>query len=122
MKKKLMVFVLVLVVLVGVSVYYFGGEEENLYNDGVYQSIAQGHTGELEVIIEIKDNSITDVEIEHSDTLGISDIAAENIPLEIIHAEDSIEAARDIEVVSGATNTSKGIIEALHQALDEAQK
>ena len=51
--------------------------------------------------------------LEHSETAGISDPAIEKIPAAIVEAQSA-----DVDIVSGATFTSKGIIEAVKNALN----
>lgn len=50
--------------------------------------------------------------LSHSETLGISDPAIEQIPAAIVAANSA-----DVDIVSGATNTSRGIIAAVKNAM-----
>ena len=57
--------------------------------------------------------AISDVQVlSHSETLGISDPAIEQIPAAIVAANSA-----DVDIVSGATNTSRGIIAAVKNAM-----
>ena len=53
--------------------------------------------------------------VEQNETVGIGDKAIEVIPQKILEAQNT-----DIEMVSGATVTSKAIIEAVKDALAQA--
>lgn len=50
--------------------------------------------------------------LSHSETLGISDPAIKQIPAAIVAANSA-----DVDIVSGATNTSRGIIAAVKNAM-----
>ncbi|MCK8824421.1 FMN-binding protein [Fuchsiella alkaliacetigena] len=53
--------------------------------------------------------------MDHQETAGIADPALEEIPVEIVEAQST-----EVDVVSGATRTSEGIIEAVDETLIEA--
>lgn len=83
------------------------------YEDGTYEGTGRGFGGDIRVEVEVKDTKIVSVEIlEHDETPNISDSALEEIPKAIIEAQDM-----EVETVSGATATSKGIIKAVEDAL-----
>lgn len=87
------------------------------YKDGTYKGTGKGHGGDIEVEVVVKDGVIDQVNIlNHSETDGISDPAIKEIPEMIKKANGS-----DITVVSGATNTSNGIKQAVENALEEAK-
>jgi hypothetical protein len=74
---------------------------------------AAGHNGEIGVEVTLTDGVITDVKVvSHSETAGISDPAIERVPKEIV-AKNSAE----VDAVSGATDTSEGIMAAVKAAL-----
>lgn len=63
-----------------------------------------GNSGEITVQVTLTDEAISDVQVlSHSETLGISDPAIEQIPAAIVAANSA-----DVDIVSGATNTSRG--------------
>lgn len=77
------------------------------------KGVGQGAMGEICVSVVTKDGIIQSVDvIEHSETVGISDSAIENIPLAIVEANSA-----SVDAISGATKTSEGIIEAVENAL-----
>lgn len=84
--------------------------------DGVYSGTGTGHGGNVVVEVEIKEEKITAVTVkEHAETAGISDPALNTLP-EAIVKHQSI----GIDAVSGATETSLAIFEAVENALKEA--
>lgn len=81
--------------------------------DGVYEGVGQGFGGDVAVEVTVEGGAITNVEVvEHGETEGISDPALEQIPEEIVEKNGT-----DVAVVSGASSTSNGIIEAVNNAL-----
>ena len=82
--------------------------------DGVYEGTGAGLNGQIKVSVTVSGGKITEVKVlEHSETAGISDPAIEKIPAAIVEAQSA-----DVDIVSGATFTSKGIIEAVKNALN----
>ena len=82
--------------------------------DGVYEGTGAGLNGAIKVSVTVSGGKITDVTVvEHSETAGISDPAIAQIPAAIVEAQSA-----DVDIVSGATYTSKGIIEAVKNALN----
>ena len=83
-----------------------------------YTGEAYGHDKEnpVKVTLTIKDKTITKVEVDAShETNGIGSKAAETMPGAIVAAN-----SLDVDGVSGATHTSKAIIEAATAALKQA--
>lgn len=89
---------------------------EIFFNDGTYQGSGTGFGGLIMVNVCISDGKITEIEItshENEDkayfdqAVGITD--------KIIKAQST-----DVDTISGATYSSKGIREAVYHALKEA--
>ena len=83
-----------------------------------YTGEAYGHDKEnpVKVTLTIKDKTITKVEVDAShETAGIGSKAADALPEQIVSAN-----SLDVDGVSGATQTSKAIIEAATAALKQA--
>jgi uncharacterized protein with FMN-binding domain len=116
MKKYMIILMSVLVlslVLVGCS---SGTSEETAYVDGTYEGQGEG-MHPLKVSVEVKDGKIASVTVtEQQETEGVSDPALEQIPAAIVENNST-----DVDVVSGATLTSNGIIEAVNNALEQAK-
>jgi NosR/NirI family nitrous oxide reductase transcriptional regulator len=89
--------------------------EQKKYNDGTYTGVGQGKSPDLKVAVTIKDDKITNVEIvSNNETKGKE--ALNTVPKEIIDTQST-----SVDVVSGATMTSKGIMEAVNNALSQAE-
>lgn len=90
--------------------------EATAYKAGSYSATAKGMNGDVEVKVEVDTQKIVSVSVtEHKETAGISDGAIEKIPTAIVDQQSLA-----IDVVSGATFTSKAILEATEKALTEA--
>lgn len=90
---------------------------DTVYKDGVYLGESKGMNDAVKVEVTIKDHVIASVKILSSkETSGISDPAIEKIPNDMVNANSP-----DVDIVSGASNTSKGIIAAVKAALENAK-
>jgi len=84
---------------------------------GTFTGEARGYGGMLRVEIKTADNKITSVRVvEHRDTPGIADPALARIPQAIV-SQQSIA----IDGITGATMTSKAILDAVAQAIGKAR-
>jgi uncharacterized protein with FMN-binding domain len=81
------------------------------YADGSYIGKAEGHGGEMTVTVVVKGKKIVSIDVKANDTAGISDAAIEQIPAAIIKKQST-----DVDVVSGASETSESIKEAVAAA------
>ena len=120
-KKKKIISLVFLISIVALIAFNLVEQDSLKLNDGKYSSTQEAHVDDLKVEVVIEDKVISKVEIEHSDSLAISDLAVENIPLEIIYSTNPNETAQNIDVVAGATNTSEAIIKALEEILEESK-
>lgn len=95
------------------------GKVDTVYTDGTYEGTTEGHNGPLTVEVTVEENEISNVEItEHSETEGLADPALEEVSAAI--AEKN-RADVDYDIISGATVTSEAIMEAVANALEDAQ-
>ncbi|MDR1893449.1 MAG: FAD-binding protein [Spirochaetales bacterium] len=86
-------------------------------NAGEYLGTGEGMGGPLTVKIRLEGSRLVEVEIlSHSETPGISDAAIRNIPQAILQAQSP-----NVEVVTGATLTSRGIMTAVEKAQASAR-
>ena len=94
------------------------GEEkapEGTYTDGVYEGTGTGYGGPLKVEVTIRGGRIAEIRIaSHSENEPFFSRAASLT--ETICAEQST----DVDTISGATFSSRGIINAVKDALDKA--
>jgi len=82
----------------------------------VFEGVGQGNNGPIRVQVTLESGVITQVEVaEHAETPGICDTAIAQIPAGVV-AVNGV----DVDTISGATNTSKGILEAVENALISA--
>jgi uncharacterized protein with FMN-binding domain len=81
--------------------------------EGALTGTAKGFGGDVTVTVTVDGDDILTVEAVGADeTPGIGSNALEQLPSKIVEADST-----DVEVVSGATYTSKAIIEAVNAAL-----
>jgi fumarate reductase flavoprotein subunit len=89
------------------------GPKQPQYKAGSYSVKAEGHNGPITVEVSFSDTAITGVKIvSANDTPGVSDAAIEQLPKRIVSAQSA-----SVDTVSGATDTSKAIIDAVKQAI-----
>lgn len=120
MKKGSRLFVLVAVIalMLMLIVTGCGGSSGSKWQDGSFTGEGQGNNGPVKVTVRIEKGKIADVKVtEHKETPGISDAAIERVPKAIVEKQ-----TWDVDTVSGATNTSKAIKEAVKAALAQAEK
>lgn len=89
------------------------------YTDGTYTGEGQGASGAIKVEVKVEKGKISEVNlVEHNETKTLVDGVKENLVPEIIEKQST----EDVEAISGATNSSKGVIEAVNKALESAAK
>ena len=67
--------------------------------------------------VTVKDGNIVSIELtEHGETEGIYEAAEKGVVADIIRTQTA-----EVDAVSGATNSSNGIMEAVANALKEAK-
>lgn len=92
-------------------------EVQGNYKDGTYTGTSKGNNGDITVEVTVKEGNITAVALkEHGETAGIFESAEKGVVAEIIRKQTA-----DVDTVAGATNTSKGIMEAVSNALKDAK-
>ncbi|MFY9446163.1 MAG: FMN-binding protein [Dethiobacteria bacterium] len=103
-----------------VAANYLGMEEEGFdiasVPDGTYQGTGQGYKGDIVVEVTVEGGKITDIKVisqEETDTYFATAYAV--IPQRIID-EQNLE----VDVKTGATGSSAGIVEAVRDALQKA--
>ena len=82
-------------------------QSKGIYTPGTYEGSAQGYGGEVKVSVTVDDNTITDVKVTgDKETPTVGGAALEDLAAQVK------EKGADIDGVSGATITSKGVKEA----------
>lgn len=92
--------------------------QDSKYTDGVYGGVGEGFGGKIKVNVTIENDTITSVEIASASG---EDPAYLNTAKALIN-DITDEQTGDVDIVSGATYSSKGIIAAVKAALKEAER
>ncbi len=86
------------------------------YTAGTYTGEGQGNNGPIKVEVTFSEDQITGINVvEHGETPGICDPAMERIPAAILEQQSLA-----VDTVSGATNSSRGILAAIEAAAVQA--
>jgi uncharacterized protein with FMN-binding domain len=81
--------------------------------NGEYRGSAEGHRAAIEVSVLVEDNKINEIRIvSQEESPGIGDEAMSELSQSLL-AEQSLE----VDLVSGATNSSEGFLKAVNNAL-----
>lgn len=90
--------------------------QSSSYKAGTYTGTGQGNNGPIKVEVTFSDDEITEIVIkDNSETPGIFEKAAERVPADIVNHQ-----SLGVDTVSGATVASKGIVEAVGDAVQQA--
>ena len=92
--------------------------DEQIYKDGTYTGTGKGYSGTITLTAKIKKGVIKSLEAEHTDTPMFFKKAWDILENEIIQNQ-SVDG---IDTVSGATYSSKGIINAMKDIQKQAEK
>lgn len=89
------------------------------YEDGVYTGVANGHNGDISVEVTIHEGRILYIEVtNHKETAPYLEEVFRSIPFTILKKQTT----SDVDTVSGATESSKGLLAAIDVALSKAVK
>lgn len=92
-------------------------EVDGNYVDGTYTGTGKGNGGEITVEVIVEGGNVTNVTlVSHSETPGIYEAAEKGVINNIIRTQSA-----DVDTVTGATNSSNGIKEAVANALEQAK-
>ncbi|MDF7682797.1 FAD-binding protein [Lactobacillus sp. ESL0679] len=87
-----------------------------MIKDGTFQGTAQGHNANIEVAVSVENSKISAVKVtDHKETALLSDNALKLIPEKIVANRSTA-----VDAITGATFTSKGILNATRAALTNA--
>ncbi len=90
--------------------------EDITYQPGTFKVTAVGHNGDLPMSVTLSDDRIESIDIDtSSETKGIADVAFKRVPQQIIDGQ-----TLNVDVVSGASITSNGVIDGVAQAVKMA--
>lgn len=89
---------------------------EGLYTPGTYTGEAQGLHSVIKVEVTVDENTIQSVKVlEQQDTEGVSDAVFATIPDKVVEGQ-----SLKVDIVSGASVSSNGLIDAIADALAKA--
>ena len=88
---------------------------EGMYKAGTYEGSAEGFGGPLTVKVTLTENSIEKVEVvSHGETEGVGTKAIDALPAVIVE-----QNSLDVDMIAGATISSKAIITAVKDAMKD---
>ncbi|CAM4524110.1 flavocytochrome c [Paenibacillus macerans] len=91
-------------------------EPQGIYTPGTYTGEAQGLHSVIKVEVTVDANTIQAVKVlEQKDTEGVSDAVFETIPQKVVEGQ-----SLKVDIVSGASVSSNGLIDAIAAALAKA--
>ena len=92
-------------------------QAEGNYQDGVYEGTGTGKGGDIDVTVTVEDGNIIDITVgDNEETISIFEGVERDLIPEIIRTQST-----DVDIISGATLSSDGVIEAVSEALAQAQ-
>jgi len=95
----------------------FEEAEEIISQPEEYIGEDRGIGGPIKVLVKMKDDKITDIEVVyHNETKGVGTNAIDTIISSIIENQTT-----DVDTVSGATVTSKALLNAVKNAIDKKE-
>lgn len=104
--------------MLSLSVILVGCSSSEKYIDGVYYGESEGYYSNIKVSVTIEGGRISNIEItEHNEPEILADIVFEKLPPQIIKKNGT-----EVDIISGASYTSKSLIEAVDNALTSALK
>jgi uncharacterized protein with FMN-binding domain len=93
-----------------------GKSKHICYKKGSYEGTGQGHHGQINVVVTTDEYEIKEIKIvEEYEMPELSKIVYDKIPKMVIESNSA-----EVDVVAGASFTSKGLIEAIEDGLDKA--
>ena len=101
--------------VIGMFSLYASGKDVS-YKAGTYRESAKGNNGDVTLDVTFSKNAIKSIKVvSHKETPGLSDPAFAKIPDAIVKKQTLA-----VDAVSGATNTSRAILEAVEKAVKAA--
>ncbi|WBW97105.1 FMN-binding protein [Oceanirhabdus sp. W0125-5] len=108
---------LILLMTIGITIQLTAcGDKKVIYKQGVYEGVGEGHIDKIKVEVTTDEYEIKEIKIiEEEEIPLLSKIVYEDIPKKVIKANST-----KVDTVTGATYTSKGLIDAIEDALNKA--
>ena len=107
-------FVFLLLALAGCAVFGpgSGGKKWASVADGFYKGNAQGYRGVIRVSVQMEGGSIAAIEVDSNEDPFVGGAAIDEL-LDLVIAHNTT----DLDAVSGATESSRGFLEAVQSAI-----
>jgi len=84
-----------------------------IYTDGTFEGVGKGFAGDIKIEVVVENGNIKEIKlVEHAETADLGDKAMETVIASMIETQEV-----DVEIVTGATKSSEGIIAAVKAAL-----
>ncbi|OQB24009.1 MAG: FMN-binding domain protein [Firmicutes bacterium ADurb.Bin182] len=122
-RKRTIDFIAFSAVIITLAAFFIAGAFKKPpyaeYNDGVYIGEAKGYRKHLKAEVTLEKGYITNIQIIEHYEKGKEHYEApiSLLPPAIIKAQSP-----DVDAISGSTLTSNGIMDAVHDALEQAKK
>lgn len=87
------------------------GSAKEVYKAGTYSVVVDGHNDDVKVETTFNTDSIVKIEAKHDETKGLGDTAINQMIKSVIEKQST-----DVDAVSGATVSSKALLEAVKEA------
>lgn len=89
------------------------------YTDGTYTGEGQGQLGAIKVEVSVEKGKIADIKLlDNKETKTLVDGVNENMIPSIIESQGT----EGVDTITGATGSSKGVLDAVNKALEGAVK
>lgn len=113
--RKIIFLVLAMMLVVGMFTGCSSEVENAIFTAGTYEGQGEGHAGTMVVSVTVSETEIESIEIVEFSDSEFAEGPADQLLKNIIEANSA-----DIDGVSGASMTSRGILQAVNDALSKA--
>lgn len=115
MNKRIKAIAAACIIAFGVTACSGGG----IYKDGNYSGTGRGAASDIKVSVEVKKGKIDSIKIvEQKETKELINAVESNLIPEIIKKQKT----EGVDVITSASSSSKGVLEAVNNALKDAKK
>lgn len=88
------------------------------YKDGTYTGVGNGNASQIEVKVTVANGKVSKVDVvKQGETEMIFAAVESTLPAAVVAANGT----KGVEAVTGASNSSKGFLEAVGKALEQAK-
>lgn len=114
---KLRKYKIIALIILLIAVLVACGPKKILFKEGVYEGSGEAYHGTIKVLVTTDQYRIKEIQVIDEEPMPIvSDIVYEKIPERVIK-KNSV----DVDVITGATSTSYGLLDAIKNALNKAK-